>query len=198
MKNLENYILIIFFILLSSKIMSQDSITVIEIDSIYNGLYEESHIDSILFEFKTSINEVHTKMQNEFHYIYLEAINSNICHTVESHKQLEKRLKKVQFQLVEYGKYSVDTMGLLSNEILIEFKKYLYLEIKNYIKEHKLKFVIEKNKLLYYDRSTNITQIIRRQLNQEQNDFLSLFDKIDSLLLKYNFEKRLNEILIRE
>ena len=198
MKNLENYILIIFFILLSSKIMSQDSITVIEIDSIYNDLYEESHIDSILFEFKTSINEVHTKMQNEFHYIYLEAINSNICHTVESHKQLEKRLKKVQFQLVEYGKYSVDTMGLLSNEILIEFKKYLYLEINDYIKEHKLKLVIEKNKLLYYDKSTNITQIIRRQLNQEQNDFLSLFDKIDSLLLKYNFEKRLNEILIIE
>ena len=198
MKNLGNYILIIFFILLSSKIMSQDSITVIEIDSIYNDLYEESHIDSILFEFKTSINEVHTKMQNEFHYIYLEAINSNICHTVESHKQLEKRLKKVQFQLVEYGKYSVDTMGLLSNEILIEFKKYLYLEINDYIKEHKLKLVIEKNKLLYYDKSTNITQIIRRQLNQEQNDFLSLFDKIDSLLLKYNFEKRLNEILIIE
>ena len=109
---------------------------------------------------------------------------------------MEERLKKIQLQLVEYDKYSVDTMGLLSNEILIEFKKYLYLEINDYIKEHKLKLVIEKNKLLYYDKSTNITQIIRRQLNQEQNDFLSLFDKIDSLLLKYNFEKRLNEVLI--
>ena len=74
MKNLENYILIIFFILLSSKIMSQDSITVIEIDSIYNDLYEESHIDSILFEFKTSINEVHTKMLLKMHVQDIEPL----------------------------------------------------------------------------------------------------------------------------
>lgn len=199
MKKLGNYILIILLTLISSKMISQNLIGVIEIDSIYNSLYEKSHIDSILIEFKISINKVHKKMENEFQNSYSKAMNSNICHTVKSQKEVEKRIKKMYFQLVEYGKYSVDTLELLSNEVLIEFKKYVYLEIEESIKEHKLKLVLEKNKLLYYDKSTDITQIIVNRFKQKQNreaDFLNLLDKINNLLLKYNFEKRLNEVLI--
>lgn len=199
MKNLEHYIIIIFFITISSKINAQNVIAVIEINSVYDNLYEKSHIDSILLKLKISTNQTYKKMQNESQNLYLAAIN--ICHTVESQKFWEKRLRKLQPQLEEYKKYSIDTIKLLSDEILVEFEKYVYLEIENYIKERKLKILIEKKQLLYYDKSTDITQIIIQRFKQKENreySFWNLLEQINILLLKYNFEERLNEVLIVE
>ena len=168
MKNFKTLILILFFFLISTKLLNAaDKISILDIDS----LLEKTNFGKKIILELNSINGQNLQSLKKIEAkIKTDQDNINKQKNLLSEEELNKKVKKLNTDIMAFQKKKKDLIkefNIKKKNKLDEFFKMIIPEIETYVNDNNISLVIDKKNIFIANRKNNITEDIVKIIDEK-------------------------------
>tara|TARA_B100000902_G_scaffold195599_1_gene186873 strand:- start:443 stop:955 length:513 start_codon:yes stop_codon:yes gene_type:complete len=168
MTNFKTLILILFFFLISTKLLNAaDKISILDIDS----LLEKTNFGKKIILELNSINGQNLQSLKKIEAkIKTDQDNINKQKNLLSEDELNKKVKKLNTDIMAFQKKKKDLIkefNIKKKNKLDEFFKMIIPEIETYVNDNNISLVIDKKNIFIANRKNNITEDIVKIIDEK-------------------------------
>ncbi len=168
MTNFKTLILILFFFLISTKLLNAaDKISILDIDS----LLEKTNFGKKIILELNSINGQNLQSLKKIEAkIKTDQDNINKQKNLLSEDELNKKVKKLNTDIMAFQKKKQDLIkefNIKKKNKLDEFFKMIIPEIETYVNDNNISLVIDKKNIFIANRKNNITEDIVKIIDEK-------------------------------
>ena len=168
MKNFKTLILILFFFLISTKLLNAaDKISILDIDSL---LEKTNFGKKIILELNTINGQNLQSLKKIEAKIKTDQDNINKQKNLLSEEELNKKVKKLNTDIMAFQKKKKDLIkefNIKKKNKLDEFFKMIIPEIETYVNDNNISLVIDKKNIFIANRKNNITEDIVKIIDEK-------------------------------